>query len=155
MVFYGQLAVWTNHIYRDFHIINSTIVISQSPNTSLIIIMNTPSCCTEPAGTLLSPDLCQASWNHLLIFIIRRDMEKIITLSEVKVICIIFVFCWSVCCDEYFPQWMFVVAVGHRKEKYHNNNSDHQLTLAVSQSIVSLDCLSPLFLFINITWGSI
>ena len=32
----------TNHIYTDFHIINFSIVISQRPNTSLIIIMNTP-----------------------------------------------------------------------------------------------------------------
>ena len=31
----------TNHIYTDFHIINFSIVISQRPNTSLIIIMNT------------------------------------------------------------------------------------------------------------------
>ena len=30
-----------NHIYTDFHIINFTIVISQRPNASLIIIMNT------------------------------------------------------------------------------------------------------------------
>ena len=39
-----------NHIYTDFHIINFTIVISQSPNTSLIIIMNTPVQNAKPAG---------------------------------------------------------------------------------------------------------
>ena len=36
-------------------------------------------------------------------------------------------------------------------EKYHNNNSDHQLSLAVCHNaIVFMDCLSPLFSVINI-----
>ena len=49
----------TNHIYTDFHIINFTIVISQSPNTSLIIIMNTPVENAKPAGQSSSfLDIC-------------------------------------------------------------------------------------------------
>ena len=48
-----------NHIYTDFHIINFTIVISQSPNTSLIIIMNTPVENAKPAGQSSSfLDIC-------------------------------------------------------------------------------------------------
>ena len=47
--------------------------------------------------------------------------------------------------------WYTVVQWVTGTEKYHNNNSDHQLSLAVCHNpIVFMDCLSPLFPVINI-----